>query len=164
MKTLNDYIAVYKKQLEKGDIQKAYTGLLKYLYSLKTHLSKQFEDRFSFGSAGQGYLDYTYFPFSDEFLKDNDLRFGIVLNHEKVQFELWLMGRNAKVQKEYWNILKTTEWNKDRKTMPKYSVLEVVLADNPDFDNPDSITNNIGKKLLPLTEEIICYLKNHQQK
>lgn len=121
MKTLNDYVTVYKEQLEKGDIQKAYKGLLKYSYSLKTHLSKQFEDRFSFGSAGQGYL-------------------------------------------EYWNILKTTEWNKDRKTIPKYSVLEVVLTENPDFDNPDGITNDIGKKLLPLTEEIICYLKNHQQK
>lgn len=38
MKTLNDYVQVYKEQLVKKDIQKAYHGLMKYMMSLKASL------------------------------------------------------------------------------------------------------------------------------
>ena len=38
--------------------------------------------------------------FINEFLRERKLRFGIVLNHEKMKFELWLMGQNAGIQKK----------------------------------------------------------------
>lgn len=31
MKNLNQYVAIYKEQLDKGDIQEAYVGLVKYV-------------------------------------------------------------------------------------------------------------------------------------
>lgn len=158
MTTLNDYIAIYKEQLQKGDIQKAYTALIKYVSTLKVHLSKQV-DRYSYGNVSLGYMDYTYFPFSDKSLRDKELRFGIVLNHNKLRFELWLMGRNAEIQMKYWEVLKTTKWNETQVAMPKYSVLEAVLVENPDFNNLDALTQNIEKEVILLSEEIINYLK-----
>nr|WP_260256591.1 hypothetical protein [Elizabethkingia miricola] len=87
MKTLNDYVQVYKEQLVKKDIQKAYHGLMKYMMSLKASSSGVYEGRFSFGNISFGYMDFTYFPFHNEFLRERKLRFGIVLNHEKMRFE-----------------------------------------------------------------------------
>lgn len=161
MKELGDYVAVYKEQLEKGDIQKAYIGLIKYVLSLKSHLSKVMSDKFSFGNVSLGYMDYTYFPFFDEYLRTKKLRFGIVLNHEKVRLELWLMGQNAEIQETYWNLLKATKWNKDQPAMPKYSVLEVVLDPNPDFNNLDTLTLKIEKEMNDISNEIIEYLESH---
>lgn len=161
MKNFSNYIAIYKEQLEKGDIQKAYTGLVRYVSNLKTHLSKTMINDFSFGNISQGYMDYTYFYFFNDFLRERKLRFGIVLNHEKMRFELWLMGQNAEVQSHYWDLLKQTKWNKKRSIKPKYSELEVVLVENPDFDDLDTLTAKIEKEVVNYLNEIIDYLKVH---
>ena len=159
MKTLNDCIQVYKEQLAKKDIQKAYHGLMKYIMSLKASLSGVYADRFSFGNISFGYMDFTYFPFHNEFLRERKLRFGIVLNHEKMRFELWLMGQNAGVQKAYWELLKNTSWNKDKKKMPRYSILETVLSDTPDFNNFNELTRIIEVQTEHASEAIIKELE-----
>lgn len=164
MKTLNDYIIIYRQQLKDGDIQKAHTGLLKYMMELKAHFSKEFSGKFSVGNVSPGYMDFTYFYFFDEYLRSEKLRFGIVLNHEKMRFEMWLMGQNQVIQNRYWNLLKTSKWNKDLQTRPKYSVLEVVLVENPDFNDLSFLTQEIEKQITPVTNEIIEYLKNKNLK
>jgi len=159
MKTLNDCIQVYKEQLAKKDIQKAYHGLMKYMMSLKASLSGVYADRFSFGNISFGYMDFTYFPFHNEYLREQKLRFGIVFNHEKMRFELWLMGQNAGVQKAYWELLKNTSWNKDKKKMPRYSILETVLSDTPDFNNLKELTRIIEVQTEHASEAIIKELE-----
>lgn len=98
MMKLNDNVDLYKKQLEKGDIQEAYTALVKYVTKLGSVLSKNLSDSYTFGSLFQGYMDYTYFYYSNDFLKKRKLRFGLVLNHQKMRFEIWLLGQNLKIQ------------------------------------------------------------------
>lgn len=66
------------------------------------------------------------------------------------------MGPNAEVQKNYWNLLKTSKWNENQTHMPKYSVLEAVL---PDFDNLDDLTPKISETADTLASEIIHYLQ-----
>lgn len=45
------------------------------------------------GNISSGYMDYSYFPFTTtDFLRTHKLRFGAVLNHPQMRFELWLMG------------------------------------------------------------------------
>jgi hypothetical protein len=44
MELLNEYISEYKKQMEKGVIQKAYRGLMEYIMNLRTHFSNQYPD------------------------------------------------------------------------------------------------------------------------
>lgn len=162
MKTLNDYVAIYKEQLEKGDIEKAYTALVKYVLTLRAHFSKSLSGKYVVGNVSQGYMDYTYFPFFNEFLRKRKLRFGIVLNHKKIRFEFWLMGQNAEEQSKYWEILKSTKWNEKQKTMPRYSVLEVVLVDKPDFNDLKSLTQKIETGIANYSEEIVDFLKKHQ--
>ena len=50
MKDFNHYVDKYKEQLDKGDIQEAYVGLVKYVTRLGTTLSKNLSENYSFGN------------------------------------------------------------------------------------------------------------------
>ena len=160
-KTFNDYVSIYKEQLEKGDIQVAYKRLVNYVMALRASFEAAFTDVYSFGNVSPGYMDFTYFPFHDTFLRSKKLRFGIVFNHEKVRFELWLMGQNAEIQKHYWELLKTSKWNENVPAMPKYSVLEAVLVEAPDFNDLDGLTAEILKGAGVLAKEITGYINGY---
>lgn len=153
-KDISKCIEIYKNQLIQGDIRRAYVLLIKYMGELKA----KFPEQYSTGNISLGYLDYTYFSFFNMNLRQRQLRFGIVLNHMKMRFELWLMGQNASVQQKYWELLKNTDWNKDVNTMPQYSVLEVCLESDIDFSNKDFMTDRIFSNAISLAEEIQDFL------
>lgn len=159
MKKLNSYVVAYKKQLEKGDIQKAYDGIVNFTMSLQSAFSKKLSNKFSFGGIFKGYMDYTYFYFTNDYLKNKKLKLGLVLNHKEMRFEVWLLGQTKDIQKKYWNLLKTSKWNKDKTKMPKYSVLEAIIVENPDFDNLSLLSQKIEKNLIKASDEIILELK-----
>lgn len=159
MKDLNHSVGAYKKQLIKGDIQEAYIGLVKYVTKLRTTLSKNLSDSYSFGSLFQGYMDYTYFYYTNDFLKKKKLKMGLVLNHSKMQFEVWLLGQNIPIQEKYWEYFKSTKWNKNRTTRPQYSILEAELIVNPDFNDLENLSKQIEDKLVLVTDEIIQDIK-----
>lgn len=159
MKDLNYFVDKYKEQLDKGDIQEAYVGLVKYVTRLGTNLSNNLADTYSFGSLFQGYMDYTYFYYSNDFLKKRKLKMGLVLNHRKMQFEIWLLGQAIPIQEKYWEYFKSTKWNKERTTRPQYSILETVLIDKPDFNDLAKLTKQIENKLISITDEIIEDIK-----
>lgn len=153
-KDISKCIEIYKNQLIQGDIRRAYVLLIKYMGELKA----KFPEQYSTGNISLGYLDYTYFSFFNMYLRQHKLRFGIVLNHMKMRFELWLMGQNASVQQKYWELLKNTDWNKNVNTMPQYSVLEVCLESDIDFSNKDFMTDRIFSNAISLAEVIQDFL------
>jgi len=158
-KNLNYLVSVYKEQLEKGDVQVAYSELVKYVQKLKTLFSKNLGQEFSCGNVFQGYMDYTYFYLSNEYLKNMKLKLGLVLNHKEMRFEVWLLGQTKEIQEKYWNLLKDTKWVQSPE-IPQYSVLEVVLVDNPDFNNLDSLCEKIRNTLLLVSGEISSSLRS----
>lgn len=159
MENLNKYVAVYKEQLNKGDILIAYNELVKFVMELRTKFIKSLSDQYSFAEILHGYMDYTYFYYSNNFLKSKKLKLGLVLNHLEMRFEIWLLGNTIPIQKKYWELLKTTKWNKERTEMPKYSILETTLVENPDFNNLNALTEQIETKTIKVSDEILDYLK-----
>ncbi len=159
MDNLNKYVAVYKEQLEKGDILIAYNELVKFVMKLRTEFIKTLSDQYSFAGILHGYMDYTYFYYSNDFLKSKKLKLGLVLNHLEMRFEIWLLGNTIPNQNKYWELMKTTKWNKGRTEMPKYSILETTLVENPDFNNLDKLTEQIETKMIKASDEILDYLK-----
>jgi hypothetical protein len=149
----------YKHQIATSDIREAYKFLIQYVMSVKNVFEKKYSEEYSCGNVSPGYMDFTYFPFFTPFLRKNKLRFGIVLNHEQLRFELWLMGQNANVQDEYWKILKTSRWNQQLDAMPTYSVLEVVLVEQPNFEARSELTTEIIEHAVSLAAEITEYLE-----
>lgn len=157
-KSIPDYIRYYKNQMQTGDIQVAYEFLLRYMMSLKSSFEKTLAGRFSCGNVSPGYMDFSYFPVFNPFLRQHKLRFGIVLNHKEMQFELWLMGQNIDTQEKYWNLMKSTKWNKDASAMPQYAVLKAVLVAHPDFDKTEKLTTEILQVTTHLLPEIMSYI------
>jgi len=159
MENLNKYISIYQNQLKKGAIIIAYNELLKFVVSLRTKFIKTFSNQYSFGGILHGYLDYTYFYYSNDFLKNKKLKFGLVLNHVEMRFEIWLLGNTIPIQKKYWELLKNTKWNQEKEKMPKYSILETVLAKNLDFNNLEKLTKQIKTEMIKVSDEILDHLK-----
>lgn len=155
MKDLNQYIAEYKSQLKKGDILIAYDALVKFVMQLRTNCIKNLSHQYKFTGILHGYLDYTYFYYSNTILKDKKLKLGLVLNHLEMRFEIWLLGNTTTIQKEYWNALKTSKWNVNRNEMPKYSIIEAIIESEPDFNNLPKLSKHIEQKLVEVSNEII---------
>ena len=155
MKNLNHYIAIYKEQLNKGDILIAYNELVKFVMKLRMDFIKRHSDKYSFSGILHGYMDYTYFYYTNDFLKSKKLKLGLVLNHLEMRFEIWLLGNTIPVQKSYWGLLKKSKWNKDKTEMPKYSVLEAIIEKEPNFDELPLLSQKIEKGLIQTSNEII---------
>ena len=142
MESLNEYIREYKKQLEKGVIQKAYKGLMEYTIGLRTHLKSKYPDSFVSSSIYYGYMDMTYFSFTPKALIDRKLKIAIVFLYESFRFEIWLAGANKQVQEKYWGLIKKSGWNKYRvvPTIQGFdSIIEHIAVDNPDFGDLDTL-------------------------
>lgn len=160
MNNLNHYVAIYKEQLNKGDILIAYNELVKFVMKLRTDFIKNLSDKYSFSGILHGYMDYTYFYYTNDFLKSKKLKLGLVLNHLEMRFEIWLLGNTASVQKEYWNLLKNSKWNKEKTEMPKYSILEAIIEKEPNFDELPLLSQKIEKGLVQTSDEIINAINN----
>ena len=165
MKSLQEDMTEFRKQLEKGAIQKAYQGLMQYMLSLKNHFGKKYPDYSTSGSIYNGYMDMTYFSVVPSSLKDRDLKIAIVFVYESFRFEVWLSGRNQKVLAKYWEIFTESGWDR-YKIAPQGkwvdSVLEHILAANPDFSDLEALTQRIEQGTLQFIDDVENFLSNHQ--
>ncbi|HPR42300.1 MAG TPA: hypothetical protein PK718_07135 [Candidatus Methanofastidiosa archaeon] len=157
---LNEYMDEYRRQLEKGDITKAYRGLMEYIMGLRTHFKNKYPDC-SVSSIYQGYMDMTYFSFNPDSIKGRKLKVAIVFLHETFRFEAWLAGYNRQVQKSYWKLFKEGDWDKYRlvpTTEGVDSIMEHTLIDDPDFSDPDALTRQIEEGTLAFIKDVEDFL------
>jgi hypothetical protein len=157
MKSFSDSVIEYKNQLDKGDIQIAYRGLLEYMMGLKNFFKNKYPDFSVPSGLYQGYMDMTYFALFPEDLKRRKLKIAIVLIHDKMKLEIWLSGINKQIQTKYWNILKSKDLNIYQ--LPKTlkgadSIIEYVLTDNPDFNDSEALTRQIESGALKFIKDI----------
>lgn len=159
MRKINLLIESYCNQLKNPEFKFAYEYLLKFTMRLKGYFVKHQGERFTFGNVSPGYMDFSYFPFYDSYLKEHNLRFGIVLNHKAMSLELWLMGKNSQVQEDFWQIFKTSSWMADYTVRPLYNVLEITLLSNLDFERENELLAQIMQKAQPKIDNVMNYLK-----
>jgi uncharacterized membrane protein len=162
MKSLNECINEYKKQIEKGEIQQAYKGLMEYMMNLRNQLAAKYPEYTISGSVYQGYMDMTYFSFTPSSLVKRKLKIALVLMHNKVGFEVWLAGANKQIQLKYHQLFKENKWNKYR--MPLNiknadSIIEFDLTDNPDFNDLESLTRTIELGIEKFTRDIVDFIE-----
>jgi hypothetical protein len=103
----------------------------------------------------------TYFSFTPKTLRQRKLKIAIVFIHEAFQFEVWLGGANKKVQNKYWKLIKEKNWNKYY--IPSAikgidSIIEYVVAENPDFSDLDSLTKQIEFGTLKFIKDVEDFL------
>lgn len=166
MESFHEYINEYRTQIEKGEIKKAYQGLMEYILGLKTYLNSKYPDYFVSGSVYYGFMDMTYFSFYPKSFKQRNLKVAIVFIHERIRFEVWLAGFNKKVQARYWKLFKESDWNKYRlvsTTKGADSIVEHVLVEDPDFSDLDILTKQIETGTLKFIKEVESFLSSREK-
>ena len=164
MHWINKDMQEFRKQLEKGSIQKAYRALISYMMRLRTH----FENNLAGSTVSglyQGYMDMTYFALFPSSLKHRKLKIAIVFNYDAFRFEAWLAAGNRKIQRQYWELFKDSQWPEYRVVTPAKgidSILEYDLAVDFDLDDQDALTESIEKATLAFINDIEKFLADHQ--
>ncbi|SHE78532.1 DUF7000 family protein [Alkalibacter saccharofermentans] len=147
MKTLNQLISDYTCNLQQGEMQVAYKGILEFIGKLRADFIKKYP-HYETSSIYQGYMDMSYFSLSTKPLKDKGLKIAIVYLHEKGCFEVWLSARNREISKRYDSVFcgKTfdeitvfhDENNRD-------AIIESTLISVPDFEDQKVLKDIIGQ-------------------
>lgn len=161
MKSLQENMVEFKKQLKKGVIQKAYLGLMEYMLGLKNYFSGKYPDYSTPGSLYNGYMDMTYFSILPRSLKDRDLKIAIVFLYDAFRFEIWLSGKNKQVLTKYWQVIKERKWDKYKVVEPAKgvdSIVEHILVEHPDFSDLDALTKQIEQGTLRFIHDIERFL------
>ncbi|PHI34691.1 hypothetical protein CBQ28_23430 [Pseudoalteromonas sp. GCY] len=161
-KSLSARIPAYKMVFASGELQRTYKDLVSIVQSLRAEFSKQYKGQFTVANVLHGYIDFTYFYLQNDYLKKHKLKLAVVLNHQEVQFELWLLGQTKDVQIDYWTKLQGVRWV-DQDVMPEWSIFEILMLADPDFDNVKALSERIHGVFAELSEEIFATLKAYQQ-
>ena len=160
-KSLNARISTYKEAFASGEIQKTYQDLVGIVQNLRAEFSKTYRGEFSVANVLHGYIDFTYFYLQNDCLKKNKLKLAIVLSHHQAHFELWLLGQTKDVQIGYWEKLKGTKWVNEN-AMPEWSIFEIVILANPDFDDTEKLSECIHSSFRVLSKDIFHTLAAYE--
>ena len=156
--SLNTLVSAYKQVLADGRVQVTYQRLVGIVQNLRTHFSKVFKDEYTVAAVLHGYIDFTYFYLQGAFLKSKKLKLALVLNHQEARFELWLLGQTKDIQVQYWEMLKGIDWV-DEQQMPQWSIFEIPLIENPNFDDVEALTEMITQRFEASAREVANILK-----
>ena len=161
MPSIQEDMIEFRRQLRNGAIQKAYRALLAYMMNLQTDFKNKYP---SYGTSGlyHGYMDMTYFAIFPKSLKQRDLKIAIVFNYEAFRFEVWLAGSNRKVQQQYWELFRDSQWHEYHVVAPAKGVdaiVEYTLAEDCDFGDLDSLTAGIEKNTIKFIDDMERFLR-----
>ncbi|NCB43185.1 MAG: hypothetical protein EOM59_11265 [Clostridia bacterium] len=141
VKSLNDSVKEYTIQLENGDIQKAYQGIMTFISKLRKYLESKYSE-YVISGVYFGYMDMTYFGFTPVELKKKNLKVAIVYLHRENRFDVWLVGLNRKIQGEYIQRLKGEDLGEYRlsQVAPGVdSIVEKTLVMHPNFNYQEDL-------------------------
>lgn len=145
MKATEDVYFEYKRLLTEGKVQRAYRGIIQFMMKLQTRMKAEHPD-FEVSAVYAGYMDMTYFSFTPKSLSNLGLKIAIVFLHESFSFQIWLGARNRQLQSKFIGLFKQAGWNLSEISAPGPgvdSIIEQVLASQPDFKKPDSLGEEI---------------------
>lgn len=111
---LNDY----KTLIQTTNLEESYQEFIALFRYIRIEMEKQFPEYKFQGNIVENGMNYSYFQFTNDKLKNEGLKIAVVFIHRKFQFEIWLSGFNRKIQCQYYNI-----WNN--------AFIPFELANNP---------------------------------
>ena len=152
-------LSEYKELLQTTNLRKGYQEFIKLFRYIRVSLEKNMpEYKFQVNIVENG-MDYSYFLFTNESLKEKGLKLAIVFVHSNFQFEVWLSGYNRNYQLKYYDLLKGKNIPFQLTDNParKDYILRVVLEENVDISDADLLTEriqNISDDLLMFAETL----------
>ncbi len=139
-----------------------YHQLIDYMKELRTFFHKEHDTYFKLGNIYQGNSDYSYFSITTEELKNQKLKFVMILNHKTLCFSICLSGQNKSIRKQYWQMFKESDWHKyhlAESINESLSIIDQTIEEGPDFSDKKYLTEQIEKKALIFINEISSVLE-----
>ncbi|MFD1031378.1 DUF7000 family protein [Metaplanococcus flavidus] len=157
MESLSKSLYEYGELLKVTDLQKAYKSLMQYIKELRRYFKEKYPEYEVSANLYLGYLDLTFFTITSKLAQQNQLKYMVVFRHDKMQFEVWLSGRNRAVMSKYHRKFSGHRMNKhsltaDDKGMS--SIIETIVVEKPDFDNMTELTNQIDLGVISFIQEV----------
>ncbi|WP_422122657.1 DUF7000 family protein [Planococcus sp. X10-3] len=157
MESLSKSLTEYRELLKETDLQKAYKSLMHYMKELRRFFKEKYPEYEVSANLYPGYLDLTFFTITSKLAQQNQLKYAVVFRHDKMQFEVWLSGRNRAVMSEYHRKFSGQAMNNysltaDDKGMS--SIIESIVVGKPDFDDLTELTNQIDLGVINFIQEI----------
>jgi hypothetical protein len=157
-------IAEYRKQLQNSNFKTAYQGIMKYFDHLRLHLKNKHPDYF-ISEVHYGLLDYTYLYFFPKSLQRQKLKVVLLFCHVTFKLEVLLAGYNRSAQAKYWKLFKEnnfSKYNLAKSASEPDRFLNYTISDNPDFSNPDALTEQIESATLKFIGDIQAFLTKNK--
>ena len=157
-------IAEYRKQLQNSNLTAAYQGIMKYFDHLRLHLKNNHPDYF-ISDVHYGLMDYTYLYFFPKSLQDKKLKVVLLFSHDTFKLEVLLAGYNRSTQAKYWKLFKEngfSKYNLAKSASEPDRFLDHLISDNPDFSNPDALTEQIERDILSFIRDIEAFLSKNK--
>lgn len=146
----------YQKHLKNTKLQDTYGKLMAYFVSLRNYFDKKYSADYTVGSLYEGRLDHTYFPIMPDSIRSKKLKFVIVFDHAKIQFDIWLLGINKEVRQEFWTKPQNEKWDKyPLLPMPDNGIIQHVMVEKPDFTNQAALSSEIDEKTMTFINDIV---------
>ncbi len=160
MESLNDCIKEYTVQLQKGQIQKAYKGIMSFMSELKNDMQSKYPAYVS-SALYFGYMDMTYFAFTPFTLKKRKFKIAVVYLHEENKLEVWLGGSNRRIQAEYIALLQNKDIGDYALSQMKPGLDSIVawtLVHQPDFDQADEVKEIVERNVIAFANRMVSIL------
>ncbi|UII75339.1 AraC family transcriptional regulator [Flagellimonas sp. HMM57] len=151
-----------KTQSEQCGKELDYHYLINYMKELRAFFLKEYDTCFRLGNIYQGNPNFSYFSLATTALKNQKLKFVIILNHKELYFSICLSGQNKIIRKKYWEIFKDSDWKKYHLAESidnSLSIIEQIIVKEPNFNNKRSLTKKIEKESMKFMEELKTILQ-----
>ena len=146
-----NYIEEYKNIIENTNLQKGYQEIIKLFRYLKIYFEKEMPEFKFTSNIVENNMDYSYFQFTNDKLRENKLKIVFVFIHKDFKFQIWLSGINRNIQEKYFNIYKNTKYNLSidpNKT-------DYILYKDLNFNY-----NNLEQSLICLKKEVYSFIND----
>lgn len=151
----------YRQQLQSGQIQRAYRGILGFMKRLQNDLRERHPDFVVPANFYQGQMDISFFTFTSQALVDRKLKMPLVFRHEEFRFDAWLCGNNKKVHQQWLKLFYEHGWDghplSPADTNADY-VTKTPLAGFPDFEHPNELSRQIEMSALRFIADVEGFL------
>ncbi len=157
MDPINESLYEYGRLLKETNLRKSYKSLIDYIIDLQKHFKEKYIEFEVQKNLYQGYLDLTFFTLTTTQVKQRDLKYVIAFIHEKMQFEVWLSGKNRTIMSKYHDKFSNQDLGGNQLTVDEKgmaSIVVAVLLDNPGFDNLNELTKQIDEGVISFINDI----------
>lgn len=93
-----EYIQEYESLLKTTHLQRDYQEFVKFFKQLRVSLEQEIPSCSFLGGIMENGMDYSYFQFTSDALREQGLKIVIAYVHTTCSLEVWLSGVNRKTQ------------------------------------------------------------------